>query len=75
MPEGSYTTKLFKKGVKKIAQMVGEEAVETIIAAVDNNNEDLIYEISDLIYHLLVLMENQGLTIADIEKELAQRHQ
>ena len=75
MPEGSYTTKLFKKGVKKIAQKVGEEAVETIIEAVDNNNEDLIYEISDLIYHLLVLMENQGLTIADIEKELAQRHQ
>ena len=75
MPEGSYTTKLFKKGVKKIAQKVGEEAVETIIEAVDNNNEDLVYEISDLIYHLLVLMENQGLTIADIEEELAQRHQ
>ncbi len=74
MPEGSYTTKLFNKGVKKIAQKVGEEAVETILEAVDNNNPDLIYEASDLIYHLLVLLENQGLSIADLEEELAKRH-
>lgn len=74
MPEGSYTTKLFTKGVKKIAQKVGEEAVETIIEAVDNNNPDMIYEASDLVYHLLVLLENQGLSLSDIEDELAKRH-
>lgn len=74
MPEGSYTTKLFNKGVKKIAQKVGEEAVETVIEAVDNNNPDLVYEASDLIYHLLVLLENQGLSLTDLEEELAKRH-
>lgn len=74
MPEGSYTTKLFTKGVKKIAQKVGEEAVETVIEAVDNNNPDLVYEASDLVYHLLVLLENQGLSIKDLEEELAKRH-
>ena len=74
MPEGSYTTKLFTKGVKKIAQKVGEEAVETVIEAVANNNTDVVYEASDLIYHLLVLLENQGLSIADLEEELAERH-
>ncbi|MDD3107750.1 MAG: bifunctional phosphoribosyl-AMP cyclohydrolase/phosphoribosyl-ATP diphosphatase HisIE [Alistipes sp.] len=74
MPEGSYTTKLFNKGVKKIAKKVGEEAAETIIEAVANNKSDLIYEVSDLLYHLLVLMENQGVTLADIEEELAARH-
>ena len=62
MPEGSYTTK------------VGEEAVETVIEAVANNNTDVVYEASDLIYHLLVLLENQGLSIADLEEELAERH-
>lgn len=74
MPEGSYTTKLFNKGVKKIAQKVGEEAVETVIEAVDGNNSDMVYEASDLIYHLLVLLENQGLSITDLEEELAKRH-
>ena len=74
MPEGSYTTKLFTKGAAKIAQKVGEEAVETVIEAVANNNPDLVYEASDLIYHLLVLLENQGLSIADLEEELAKRH-
>ena len=68
MPEGSYTTKLFTKGVNKIAQKVGEEAVETVIEAI------LVYEASDLIYHLLVLLENQGLSIADLEEELFRRH-
>lgn len=74
MPEGSYTTKLFNKGVNKIAQKVGEEAVETVIEAVAQNNPDMIYEASDLVYHLLVLLENQGLSLTDIEEELARRH-
>ena len=74
MPEGSYTTKLFIKGVKKISQKVGEEAVETVIEAVAQHREDFIYEASDLIYHLLVLLEANGCSIADLEKELAKRH-
>ena len=74
MPEGSYTTHLFTKGVNKIAQKVGEEAVETVIEAVDGNVERFIYESSDLIYHLLVLMEQMGCTISDLEKELEKRH-
>ena len=73
-PRVRYTTKLFTKGAAKIAQKVGEEAVETVIEAVANNNPDLVYEASDLIYHLLVLLENQGLSIADLEEELAKRH-
>lgn len=74
MPEGSYTTHLFNKGVNKIAQKVGEEAVETVIEAVDGNIDRFIYESSDLIYHLLVLVEQMGLSIADLEKELKSRH-
>ncbi|MEG2121439.1 MAG: bifunctional phosphoribosyl-AMP cyclohydrolase/phosphoribosyl-ATP diphosphatase HisIE [Rikenellaceae bacterium] len=74
MPEGSYTTHLFNKGVNKMAQKVGEEAVETVIEAIDCNDERFIYEASDLIYHLLVLMISKGITIADLEKELASRH-
>jgi phosphoribosyl-ATP pyrophosphohydrolase/phosphoribosyl-AMP cyclohydrolase len=74
MPEGSYTTHLFNKGVNKIAQKVGEEAVETVIEAIDNNKERYLYEASDLIYHLLVLMEQMGCTIEDMERELALRH-
>ena len=74
MPEGSYTTKLFTKGVKKIAQKVGEEAVETVIEAVAGNREAMIYEASDLVYHLLVLLEATGCSVADLEKELARRH-
>ncbi|MBQ2778291.1 MAG: bifunctional phosphoribosyl-AMP cyclohydrolase/phosphoribosyl-ATP diphosphatase HisIE [Bacteroidaceae bacterium] len=74
MPEGSYTTHLFNKGVNKIAQKVGEEAVETVIEAIDNNKERYLYEASDLIYHLLVLNEQMGFTLADIEAELASRH-
>ncbi|MEG1956027.1 MAG: bifunctional phosphoribosyl-AMP cyclohydrolase/phosphoribosyl-ATP diphosphatase HisIE, partial [Mucinivorans sp.] len=60
MPEGSYTTHLFNKGVNKIAQKVGEEAVETVIEAVACNREAMIYEASDLMYHLLVLLEVTG---------------
>lgn len=74
MPEGSYTTYLFDKGTNKMAQKVGEEAVETVIEAVAHNKERLIYESSDLIYHLLVLLESEGLSIADLEKELQSRH-
>lgn len=74
MPEGSYTTRLFTRGVNKIAQKVGEEAVETVIEAVDGNRDAFIYEASDLIYHLLVLLEANDCTIADLEKELAARH-
>ena len=74
MPEGSYTTKLFIKGVKKIAQKVGEEAVESVVEAVDGNRSRFIYEASDLMYHYLVLLEQMGCTLEDIERELALRH-
>lgn len=74
MPEGSYTTKLFERGVAKIAQKVGEEAVETVIEAVAGNRDAMIYEASDLVYHLLVLLEATGCSIADLEAELARRH-
>lgn len=74
MPEGSYTTKLFNKGVNKIAQKVGEEAVESVIEATNGTRDGLIYELSDLVYHALVLMENIGVTVSDIEKELWSRH-
>lgn len=74
MPEGSYTTHLFNKGVNKMAQKVGEEAVETVIEAIACNDERLIYEASDLIYHLIVLLVSKGFSISDIENELAKRH-
>ena len=74
MPEGSYTTKLFIKGPKAISKKVGEEAAEAIIEAVDGNRSRFIYETSDLVYHLLVLMESMGCTVEDIERELALRH-
>ncbi|MCQ2144000.1 MAG: bifunctional phosphoribosyl-AMP cyclohydrolase/phosphoribosyl-ATP diphosphatase HisIE [Bacteroidales bacterium] len=74
MPEGSYTTKLFIKGVKTIAKKVGEESAETIIEAVSGNRERFVYEASDLIYHLLVLAEQMGVKVSDLESELALRH-
>ena len=74
MPEGSYTTRLFIKGVKSIAQKVGEEAVESVVEAVSGNRERFIYEASDMVYHLLVLLEEMGCSIEDLEKELALRH-
>jgi phosphoribosyl-ATP pyrophosphohydrolase/phosphoribosyl-AMP cyclohydrolase len=74
MPATSYTTKLFQRGVNKIAQKVGEEAIETVIEAVAQNKPDLVYEASDLVYHLLVLLEANGLSLADLEQELAKRH-
>lgn len=74
MPEGSYTTKLFIKGPKAIGKKVVEEAGETVIEAVDGNHDRFVYECSDLIYHLLVLMEQMGCSLSDIEKELVLRH-
>lgn len=74
MPEGSYTTHLFNKGVNKIAQKVGEEAVETVIEAIDDNKERYLYEACDLVYHLLVLNEQMGFTLKDMEQQLAERH-
>jgi len=74
MPEGSYTTSLFKEGINRIAQKVGEETIETIIEAINSNKEGFIYEASDLIYHLIVLLTAQGLTLDDIGKELKRRH-
>ena len=75
MPEGHYTTHLFNKGVKKISQKVGEEAVETILEAATGDLDRYIYEASDLLYHLLVLNEQMGVTLADLQKELLSRHQ
>lgn len=74
MPEQSYTTRLFRQGVDKIAQKVGEEAVETVIEAVAMRRAGFLYEASDLVYHLLVLLEAMGATPADIDAELARRH-
>ncbi|NPA36752.1 MAG: bifunctional phosphoribosyl-AMP cyclohydrolase/phosphoribosyl-ATP diphosphatase HisIE [Chlorobi bacterium] len=74
MPEGSYTTSLFTKGIRKITQKVGEEAVETIIGAMANDDENFIYEGADLLYHLIVLLTYKGYRIEDLARELAKRH-
>ena len=74
MPSGSYTTRLFLKGLNKIAQKVGEEATETIIEAVDKNNERLKEEAADLIYHLLVLLAERGVGLREVEEVLIKRH-
>lgn len=74
MPEGSYTSYLFSKGVAKAAQKVGEEAVETVIEAVAGNRERYIYEASDLLYHLLVLNNLMGVSLDDLRRELLSRH-
>ena len=72
--EKSYTNYLLDQGVDKICKKVGEEASETIIAAKNNDKEELIGEISDLFYHVFVLMNNQGVSLEDIEKKLKERH-
>lgn len=72
--EGSYTTYLFEKGLDKILKKVGEESTEVIIAAKDNDKAETIYEIADLAYHVMVLMIEAGIDLADIHKELASRH-
>lgn len=74
MPEGSYTTSLFQSGINKIAQKVGEEAVETVIEACNGTNDRLLYEGSDLLYHLIVLLTSKGYRIEDLAQELIQRH-
>ncbi len=74
MPEGSYTTSLFKKGVNRMAQKVGEEAVETVIEATNGTDEGFIYEASDLIYHLIVLLTSKGHSLDDLARELKKRH-
>lgn len=74
MPEGSYTTSLFKDGLNRMAQKVGEEALEAVIEAVNGTDERLIYEASDMFYHLIVLLTSKGLRIEDVAKELIVRH-
>lgn len=74
MPEGSYTTSLFKEGTRRIAQKVGEEAVETILGAVSGDDENFIYEGADLLYHLIVLLSQKGYRIEDLAAELKKRH-
>ena len=74
MPEGSYTTSLFQSGVNRMAQKVGEEAVESVIEAMAGNDSRLVYEASDMIYHLNVLLTSKGLSIEDVARELLERH-
>ncbi|MFA6877493.1 MAG: bifunctional phosphoribosyl-AMP cyclohydrolase/phosphoribosyl-ATP diphosphatase HisIE [Fusobacterium sp.] len=71
--EGSYTNYLFREGIDKILKKVGEESAEVIIASKNESKEEMIYEISDLVYHVIVLMINQGVAIEDIKKELVKR--
>ena len=75
MPEGSYTTSLFRDGLNRMAQKVGEEALEAVIEAVNGTPERLIYECSDMFYHLIVLITSKGLRIEDVARELQTRHQ
>ncbi len=72
--EGSYTTYLFEKGLDKMLKKIGEESTEVIIAAKDNDKAETIYEIADLAYHVMVMMIEQGISLADIKAELASRH-
>lgn len=74
MPEGSYTTSLFKDGLNRMGQKVGEEALEAVIEATNGTNERLIYEASDMFYHLIVLLTSKGLRIENIAQELQVRH-
>lgn len=74
LPDGSYTTKLFKAGINKIAQKVGEEAVELIIESKDNDSNLLLNEAADLVYHVLVLLSAKGHRIEEVIKILEKRH-
>lgn len=74
MPKGSYTTSLFKDGLNRMAQKVGEEALELVIEAVNGSNERMVYEGSDMLYHLIVLMTSKGMRIEQLAEELMQRH-
>lgn len=74
LPEGSYTTSLFNSGINRMAQKVGEEALESVIEACNGTDERLIYESADMLYHLIVLLTSKGLRIEDLSKELQKRH-
>lgn len=74
MPEGSYTTYLFQKGIDKILKKVGEESTEVIIAGKAGDKKETIYEIADLAYHIMVMMVQMGISVDDVRKELASRH-
>lgn len=74
MPEGSYTTSLFQSGLNRMAQKVGEEAIETVIEACNGTDDRLIYESADMLYHLIVLLTSKGLSIEDLARELKKRH-
>lgn len=75
MPEGSYTTSLFRDGLNRMAQKVGEEALELVIEACNGTDERMIYEGSDMLYHLIVLLTSKGLRIEQMAAELRERHQ
>ncbi len=74
LPEGSYTTKLFKSGTNRIIQKVGEEAIETVIAAKNRDKNEIVNEVSDLIYHLFVMLAEQGIELDEIVDNIAERH-
>lgn len=74
MPEGSYTTELFRRGSDRIIQKVGEEAVETVIAAKNKDKEEVINETSDLLFHLMVMLADQGIELSEVISNLEQRH-
>lgn len=74
MPEGSYTTSLFRDGLNRMAQKVGEEALELVIEACNGTNERLVYEGSDMLYHLIVLLTSKGMRIEELAAELMERH-
>ncbi len=74
LPEGSYTTYLFQKGIDKILKKIGEESTEVIIAGKADDKKETIYEIADLAYHIMVMMVEMGISVDDVRKELASRH-
>lgn len=74
LPEGSYTTYLFEKGIDKILKKVGEESTEVIIAGKANDKKETVYEIADLAYHIMVMMVEMGISVDDVRRELASRH-
>ncbi len=74
LPEGSYTTYLFQKGIDKILKKIGEESTEVIIAGKANDKKETVYEIADLAYHIMVMMVEMGISVDDVRKELASRH-
>lgn len=74
MPQGSYTTYLFEKGLDKILKKIGEETTEVIIAGKAQDKKETVYEIADLAYHVMVLMAQNGITVDEVQKELASRH-